>query len=269
MSLTMTQSKFNSANQQAYPIQPIVSRTTMPFSKRNFSSMTLSTNTYIPINRNIQSNTNVNINQYIRQPPMSSASVARPHRDLLSPNGHSNPGLPSEARPSWSTIIANDDAKKPKMLWGKPTWYLLHMMAEKIQESRFQEIRQEFLNIIFLICSNLPCPTCAVHAKQYLERVKYQWIYTKEQLKQMLFIFHNDVNSRKGYAHFMDKDLDNLYSKSNPPVIIQNFINEFNRKNKSVRLLADDMNRQRIIDTLKVWFNKNITFFTAPLTLTP
>lgn len=235
MSLTMTQSKFNSANQQAYPIQPIVSRTTMPFSKRNFSSMALSTNTYIPINRNIQSNTNVNINQYIRHP----------------------------------SVVVNDDTKKPKMLWGKPTWYLLHMMAEKIQESRFQEIRQEFLNIIFLICSNLPCPTCAVHAKQYLERVKYQWIYTKEQLKQMLFIFHNDVNSRKGYAHFMDKDLDNLYSKSNPPVIIQNFINEFNRKNKSVRLLADDMNRQRIIDTLKVWFNKNITFFTAPLTLTP
>ena len=34
---------------------------------------------------------------------MSSASVARPHRDLWSPNGHSNPGLPGEARPSWST----------------------------------------------------------------------------------------------------------------------------------------------------------------------
>lgn len=233
MSLTMTQSKFNSANQQAYPVQPIVSRNAMPFSKRNFSSMSLSTNTYIPVNKNIQSN--VNINQYIRYP----------------------------------TSNVNNDTTKPKMLWGKPTWYLLHMMAEKIQETRFQEIRQEFLNIIFLICSNLPCPTCAVHAKQYLERVKYQWIYTKEQLKQMLFRFHNEVNSRKGYVAFTNQDLDNLYSKSNPPVIIQNFVVEFNRKNKSVRLLSDDMNRQRIIDTLKVWFNKNIIYFNAPLTLTP
>lgn len=233
MSLTMTQSKFNSANQQAYPVQPIVSRNAMPFSKRNFSSMTLSSNSYIPVDRTIPSNTNVN--RYIRQ----------------------------------STALANDNIKKPQMLWGKPTWYLLHMMAEKIQDSRFQEIRQEFLNIIFLICSNLPCPTCAVHAKQYLERVRYQWIYTKEQLKQMLFVFHNDVNSRKGYATFTNIDLDNLYSKSNPPVIIQNFIVEFNRKNKSVRLLADDLNRQRIIDTLKVWFNKNITYFQEPLTLSP
>ena len=229
----MTQSKFNSANQQAYPVQPIVSRNAMPFSKRNFSSMTLSSNSYIPVDRTIPSN--VNVNRYIRQ----------------------------------STALANDNIKKPQMLWGKPTWYLLHMMAEKIQDSRFQEIRQEFLNIIFLICSNLPCPTCAVHAKQYLERVRYQWIYTKEQLKQMLFVFHNDVNSRKGYATFTNIDLDNLYSKSNPPVIIQNFIVEFNRKNKSVRLLADDLNRQRIIDTLKVWFNKNITYFQEPLTLSP
>jgi hypothetical protein len=237
MSLTMTQSKFNSATKQAYPVQPIVSRNVMPFSKRNFSSMTLSTNTYIPVDRTIPSNANanVNINRYIRH----------------------------------SAVVVNDDIKKPQMLWGKPTWYLLHMMAEKIQEPRFQEIRQEFLNIIFLICSNLPCPTCAVHAKQYLERVRYQWIYTKEQLKQMLFVFHNDVNSRKGYVAFTNHDLDNLYSKSNPPIIIQNFIIEFNRKNKSVRLLADDMNRQRIIDTLKVWFNKNMVYFNAPLTLAP
>ena len=234
MSLTMTQSKFNSANQQAYPVQPIVSRNAMPFSKRNFSAMTLSTNA-----------TNVNISR--------DSIVQKPH-------------IPSMNR----YVRPPEDANvKPKMLWGKPTWFLLHMMAEKIQDHRFQEIRSEILNIIFLICSNLPCPTCATHAKQYLEGIKYQWIHSREQLKQMLFIFHNEVNKRKGYEMFTTHDLDSLYSKANPQVIIQNFMVEFNRKNKSVRLLADDLNRQRIIDTLKIWFNQNIIYFDSPITTIP
>jgi Erv1 / Alr family len=237
MSLTMTQSKFNSANQQAYPVQPIVSRNAMPFSKRNFSAMTLSTNATNATNAVISRDTIVqkpqipSMNRYVRQP--------------------------------------EDANVKPKMLWGKPTWFLLHMMAEKIQDQRFQEIRSEILNIIFLICSNLPCPTCATHAKQYLEGIKYQWIQSREQLKQMLFIFHNEVNKRKGYDMFTAQDLDHLYSKANPQVIMQNFMVEFNRKNKSVRLLADDLNRQRIIDTLKTWFNKNIIYFHSPVTMIP
>ena len=45
-----------------------------------------------------------------RNMSVSSASVARPHRDLWSPNGHSNPGLPGEARPSWSTNSDCDEA---------------------------------------------------------------------------------------------------------------------------------------------------------------
>ena len=72
-----------------------------------------------------------------------------------------------------------------------------------------------------------------------------------------------------GYEMFTTHDLDSLYSKANPQVIIQNFMVEFNRKNKSVRLLADDLNRQRIIDTLKIWFNQNIIYFDSPITTIP
>jgi hypothetical protein len=167
-----------------------------------------------------------------------------------------------------ATQYPDDIKPKPKMLWGKPTWYLLHTMAEKINESRFNEIRLEFLNIIYTICTNLPCPTCSEHAKQYLSKGAFLTIRTKDELKLLLFNFHNTVNSKKGYALFLVNDLEQ-YSKAIPVNIIENFMIEYNRKSKNIRLLADDMHRQNITSILKDWFKNNIMYFDAPVTPLP
>ena len=84
-----------------------------------------------------------------------------------------------------------------KMDWGEPTWFLFHTLAEKVKEEEFQNIRVELLNIIYSICSNLPCPVCSTHAKQHLNGTNFNNIQTKQQLKDFFFHFHNIVNQRK------------------------------------------------------------------------
>ena len=80
--------------------------------------------------------------------------------------------------------------KKPRvkeMLWGEPTWFLFHTLAEKIKEEEFLNLRGELLGYIQKICGNLPCPTCAEHASRHLNGINFNTIQTKEDLQFMLF----------------------------------------------------------------------------------
>jgi len=240
MSLTVTQSKYNSTNKAIQPPQPMTTTSTrmLPFSKRNFSSMTLSMS------------------------PAAAVIPAMMNRPPAQGYQRHVPNLPTSS-------VQPDGTQVPKMLWGKPTWYLLHMMATKVKDNLFPEIRTQLLATIFSICSNLPCPTCAEHAKDYLTKINFLNVQTKEELKTVLFNFHNEVNQRKGYPTMTRMEHDNLYLRSDPVVIIQNFILAFNRKNKNIRLLSDDLTRQRMTDSLKEWFKRYIGYFDPPVIPSP
>ena len=151
--------------------------------------------------------------------------------------------------------------KKKTMKWGEPTWFLVHTLAEKIKPEYFNEIRAELLNIIYVICSNLPCPNCAKHAVDYMNGVNFNTITTKDHLRMLLYRFHNEVNRRKGFAEFPLDQLSEKYSKSDTVKIIHYFIPFFEDKHKSIRMIADDMHRMRVALQLKSWFNKNIGAF--------
>ena len=88
------------------------------------------------------------------------------------------------------------------MTWGAPTWTLLHMIPEKINYDNFVKNKDSIIRLIVTICSNLPCPNCSKHANEYMKRVNFLSIKTPEDLKKMLYIFHNSVNQRKGYAEY-------------------------------------------------------------------
>ena len=77
------------------------------------------------------------------------------------------------------------------------------------------------------ICNNLPCPDCTNHATAYMNRLNFDNIQTKEQLKLMLFQFHNNVNSKKGYLMFPMNKLDSTYQRANTTNIITNFFSSF------------------------------------------
>ncbi len=156
---------------------------------------------------------------------------------------------------------ATDTTKPKKMKWGEPTWYLFHALAEKVKEDRFQAIRAELLNTIYVICKNLPCPMCANHATQYMNAINFNTIQTKKDLIDLLWNFHNEVNKRKNFAVFPYEELSEKYSRANLINIIQVFMVHFKDKHASLRMIADDMYRQQISTKMQDWFRKNIQNF--------
>jgi len=170
--------------------------------------------------------------------------------------------VPRELPPTPAVLQNTDNGQELKrMKWGQPIWFLFHTLAEKIKEENFSKVRVELLNNIYSICSNLPCPTCATHAVQYLNKINFNTIQTKTQLKEMLFTFHNEVNNKKGLSIFSRSELDSKYSAAVTKNIIYSFIMAYQDKHKSVRMIANDMFRSRQIIFLKEWFSKNIQYF--------
>ena len=151
-------------------------------------------------------------------------------------------------------------AKKP-MKWGEPTWFFFHTLAEKIKPEYFNESKEEVFEIIKLVCGTLPCPNCAQHAKEYMQKIHFQNIRTKEDLQIMLWNFHNEVNKRKGFAIFPIEKLSEKYSTAVTRKIIQFFLYHHEDKHASFRMIADDYYRSQISANLRVWFIKNIHIF--------
>ena len=148
-----------------------------------------------------------------------------------------------------------------KMKWGEPTWFFLHTMAQKIKPEYFQQVRQGLLYQINSICRNLPCPDCAGHAAQYLDKSNFNRIQSKEELITFLYNFHNVVNKKKGFQIFPKEDLYDKYSKANTINIINNFLFHYSDKSKSIRMISNDMFRTRVVSDLKVWMNNNLQYF--------
>lgn len=152
--------------------------------------------------------------------------------------------------------------EKPKMTWGEPTWFLLHTLAEKVKPEFFPQIRESLLNLIYSVCSCLPCPECAEHAKKYLMTTgRIRQIRTQEELKMMLFDFHNYVNMRKKYAAFSVEELREKYARANTTNIIRNFIAHFQEKSNNPNLLSAELYRHRVLTQMTEWFQDNIHFF--------
>uniref|UniRef100_A0A6C0LAM6 thiol oxidase n=1 Tax=viral metagenome TaxID=1070528 RepID=A0A6C0LAM6_9ZZZZ len=148
-----------------------------------------------------------------------------------------------------------------KIRWGPPTWFLFHTLAHKIKDEHFYKIKSELLNNIVTICINLPCPKCAEHATQYMKKINIGAIQTKDDLKNLLFKFHNDVNVRTGASLFEYNDLNNKYNSAVTINIVQNFFVFFKDKSFNVTAIANSMHRERITNVLKEWFYKNIQCF--------
>jgi len=156
-------------------------------------------------------------------------------------------------------ILQKEEVKKEqsgKIKWGAPTWYLFHTLAEKVKEDSFPLIRKELLDIIFTICTNLPCPDCANHATRFMQGVNYDTILTKNDLKELLFRFHNSVNSKKGFPIFSRLELDDMYSKANTSNIILNFYNNF--KTTSMKVTTNSLYRSTSFNNVKSWIYKMV-----------
>jgi hypothetical protein len=173
------------------------------------------------------------------------------------------PSKSNVSTPPVPIILPNTDnaSGKKKMPWGEATWFLLHTLSYKLKPEYFNKIKGDLLNNLFTICSNLPCPICATHAKDYIKSSNFFNLNSKEELKQFFFKFHNEINKQKGFALFNYDDFDEKYKYANTLNVIKNFMFYFKDKHHSIRLLADDLYRARLVVSLQSWFSNNIQQF--------
>jgi hypothetical protein len=147
----------------------------------------------------------------------------------------------------------------PPEIWGPPIWTFFHTIAEKVNEVEFPKIKIVLFSYIKRICSFLPCPECSAHAYQFLARVNINSIKTKNEFKNMIYIFHNAVNKRKKKHLFNYADI-NKYKQYNVGATFNEFIKVYHTKG-NMNLIAESFQRNLLIKDLKNWLINNHKYF--------
>lgn len=164
--------------------------------------------------------------------------------------------IPSENISKVKNVPLKQEERVKEMLWGEPTWFFFHTIAEKIKDEHFNELKYELFNHIKAICNNLPCPDCAKHATGYMNKINFDAVRNKEQLKMLFFKFHNEVNTNKNYELFEYSDLHDKYSSAITINIVRNFFFHFSQKQFNIRLDTSNYQRRILLKQLKIWLEK-------------
>ena len=144
-----------------------------------------------------------------------------------------------------------------KKIWGNSVWYLFHTLAYKIKSLDSSDIKLLFGHISS-ISKNLPCPECSVDASLFLSRVNVNIVtYSRENLINFLFEFHNYVNKKINKPIFLLEDLKK-YSTANTMNIITHFNNVMNENSNNSRLMMDSFNRQNSVKMFMQYIRQNI-----------
>jgi len=146
-------------------------------------------------------------------------------------------------------------------LWGPPTWFLFHTLAEKIKEDKFDIMKNDIINMIKRICRNLPCPDCAGHATHNLNNLKINIIRTKEDLKQFLCHFHNLVNAKTRKQIFKPEELNNRYKLANTNNIVKYFVQTWSKKSHNPKLMTEELHKSLAVNHFIDWWKKNYMYF--------
>jgi len=146
------------------------------------------------------------------------------------------------------------------MIWGRVTWNLFHTLMNKVQDNQMPLLRNEWWNLVQLICTNLPCPICANHATEYCSKVSFASLQTKQDWIQFFYTFHNDVNARKNIPLYPYSSLD-LYDKMNTNQVIQQFFIHFRDHSMMLSKQSSEMIRRLLLRQLKSWLQKTRHLF--------
>jgi hypothetical protein len=147
----------------------------------------------------------------------------------------------------------------PPEVWGPPVWTFFHVLAEKVNENAYPIIKNQLFIIIQKICGFLPCPECSQHATGFLGKVRINDLRSKTDFKNMLFFFHNYVNSKKRKRVYNYSDLE-VYKRYNIIYSFNNFIRVYHTKG-NMKQLSESFQRQFVINDVRRWLTKNIRAF--------
>jgi len=141
----------------------------------------------------------------------------------------------------------------PTSSWGPYVWEFIHTFCYHIEEDFFNKNSTHIKDLLFMICSNVPCPICKSHAKNYLSRVSKNKIKTKEDCKRFFYDFHNVVNQRTNKPQFTNYD---IYANYSLRITYINFIRAYTNNPYLRNQLHMTLIRERI--------SKKVTQFLLP-----
>jgi len=142
--------------------------------------------------------------------------------------------------------------------WGNSVWTFLHVLAEKMNPEAYKLNTVYVVEVVKNVCYNLPCPTCSQHARSYLNRVSIESIKDVEQLKQMLYNFHNSVNLMRGHKA-EKKEILNRYKSITIEESLWNLQIYYAKRYRSaleLSFITNDSLRKDICNNIIVWITK-------------
>lgn len=151
----------------------------------------------------------------------------------------------------------------PPEIWGPPIWTLFHTLIEKLNPVVYPRVINSMFAIIVRICKFLPCPECSNDASNFLAKIKITDYKTKDEFKNMLYLFHNYVNAKKRKSLFNYGHM-NKYSYLNLNLVIKNFIENYNTKG-NMKLLTESFQRRLVIKDFINWFRYYSRAFVTPI----
>jgi hypothetical protein len=143
--------------------------------------------------------------------------------------------------------------------WGAPTWIFLHTFVSKIKKEHFGSHKNKLIEYIIKICSNLPCPECSQHATIFLKTIRFENVTKKEDLIEILYVFHNQVNKNLNKPEFPDEILS-TYSSKDINIVFNIFNSAFLKKLPN-SLMAMSHARRILLKSIKKFLDENINSF--------
>jgi len=148
----------------------------------------------------------------------------------------------------------------PTELWGNATWLFFHVLVEKVNENKFNQMKSLVIEIIKDTCKHLPCPYCAEDASKVLNQAYIQNIKNKEHLIEFLRQFHNIINTKlNNKTYTIDEAVKKEYSNYNLSSIINNLFKIYNMKYGLMKMMTYNAQRKEYLKRLQINLNKYYT----------
>ena len=80
-------------------------------------------------------------------------------------------------------------------MWGRQAWHFIHFVALTYPEKPTEEDKKDYLNFFNSLQKTLPCPICAEHFKENMEKIPIK-LEDRESLFKWTVDIHNEVNRK-------------------------------------------------------------------------
>lgn len=142
-------------------------------------------------------------------------------------------------------------------VWGPATWAMFHVLSMRLRDA---SLVVPLFEQLVLLCRTLPCPECAQHATSFLARVQVDQLRTPEDLCKLVYVFHNQVNARKGKPMFPWEQVHARYETYGLGATVQHCLAHFHTRG-NMQMLMESFQRNMVVQQFVQWMRAHASAF--------